>query len=215
MDDFWARTRRVIGSPWMEKLVGSGLHFSGGIPISAVNNEFMTVAAHCYSKDTRCVKNEKGKVIINLTARHLEIMLGIPHHRHFVAVSQEDCIKAWEDNEEKCMQLMNEVYLKNKKVITRWPQVIHRSDFSEELSDTITFLSRVFGLSDAHYFHKWMLRYLETMNKNVPDQRFEWEEIISNTISKQLQQLTTTGRFYMNSYVVYAVASERDYPTLS
>ncbi|KAH9307110.1 hypothetical protein KI387_043782 [Taxus chinensis] len=109
---------------------------------------------------------------------------------------------------------MNEVYLKNKKVVTRWPQVIHHSDFSEELSDTITFLSRVFGLPDAHYFHKWMLRYLETMKKNVPDQLFEWVEIISSMISEQLQQLNTTGRFYMNSYVVYAMASERDYPAL-
>ncbi|KAH9317494.1 hypothetical protein KI387_019263, partial [Taxus chinensis] len=82
-----------------------------------------------------------------------------------------------------------------------------------ELSDTITFLSRVFGLPDAHYFHKWMLRYLETMNKNVPDQCFEWAEIISSMISEQLQ-LARTGKFYMNSYVVYVVASERDYPAL-
>ncbi|KAH9314081.1 hypothetical protein KI387_022708, partial [Taxus chinensis] len=53
-----------------------------------------------------------------------------------------------------------------------------------------------------------------TMNKNMPDQRFEWAEIISSTISEQLQQFNTTGRFYMNSYVVYAAASERDYPGL-
>ena len=73
------------------------------------------------------------------------------------------------------------------------------------------FLSRALGISDAHYFHKWMLRYLETMNKNVPDQCFEWAEIISSTISEQLQQFSTTGVFHMNSYVVYAAASERDY----
>ncbi|KAH9315795.1 hypothetical protein KI387_024422, partial [Taxus chinensis] len=61
MEDFWARTRRVTGSPWMEKLVGSGLHFTLGIPISMVNNEFMMVVAHYYNKDTRCVENEKGE----------------------------------------------------------------------------------------------------------------------------------------------------------
>lgn len=141
--------------------------------------------------------------------------MGIPHHRYFVAVSQEDCMKTWTDNEDKCMQMMNEVYLKNKKVASRWPQVIHRSDFSEELSGTITFLSRVHGLLDAHYFHKWILRYLETMNKNVPNQHFGWGEIISDTISEQLQQLSTTGRFYMNSYIVYAATSEREYPRLN
>lgn len=105
----------------MEKLVGSGLHFARGILVSAMNNEFMMVVACFYNKDTRCVENEKGEVIINLTSRHFEIMLGIPHHQHFVAISQEECIKAWEENEDKCMQLMNELYLQNKKVITRWP----------------------------------------------------------------------------------------------
>ncbi|KAH9304167.1 hypothetical protein KI387_008571, partial [Taxus chinensis] len=80
-------------------------------PVSAVNNEFMMVVAQSYNKDTRCVENSKGEVVINLTARHFEIILGIPHHRHFVAVSQAECIKAWEDNEDQCMQLMNEVNL--------------------------------------------------------------------------------------------------------
>ncbi|KAH9320052.1 hypothetical protein KI387_021821 [Taxus chinensis] len=214
IEEFWVRTQKVTRSPWMDKLIGSALHFAGGIPVSAVNNEFMMVVAQSFNKDTRCVENSKGEVVINLTARRFELMLGIPHHRNYVAVSQQECIKAWEDNEDQCMQLMNEVYLKNKKVVTRWPQTIHRSDFSEELSDTITFLSRVFGLSDAHYFHKWMLRYLETMNKNLPDQRFCWGEIISSTISEQLQQFATTGVFHMNSYVVYAAAAERDYPGL-
>ncbi|KAH9302854.1 hypothetical protein KI387_014437, partial [Taxus chinensis] len=115
MDDFWARPRRVTGNPWMEKLVGSGMHFSRGIPVSVVNNEFMMVVAHYYNKDIRCFENEKGEVIINLIAQHIKIMLSIPHHRHFVAVIQEDYTKAWEENEDKCMQLMNEVYLKNKK----------------------------------------------------------------------------------------------------
>ncbi|KAH9315047.1 hypothetical protein KI387_023674, partial [Taxus chinensis] len=115
MEDFWARTRRVTDIPWMDKLVGSGLHFARGIPVSAVNNKFMMVVACYYNKDTRCVENEKGEVIINLTSWHFKIMLGIPHHRNFVAISQEDCIKAWEENEDKCMQLMNEVSLKNKK----------------------------------------------------------------------------------------------------
>ncbi|KAH9294206.1 hypothetical protein KI387_040589, partial [Taxus chinensis] len=36
MEDFWARTQKVTGSPWMDKLMGSGLHFAGGIPVSAV-----------------------------------------------------------------------------------------------------------------------------------------------------------------------------------
>ncbi|KAH9300011.1 hypothetical protein KI387_011594, partial [Taxus chinensis] len=52
MEDFWARTRRVTGSPWIDKLVGIGLHFAVGIPVSAVNNEFMMVVARCYNKDT-------------------------------------------------------------------------------------------------------------------------------------------------------------------
>ncbi|KAH9324301.1 hypothetical protein KI387_004479, partial [Taxus chinensis] len=33
MEYFWARTRRVIGSPWMDKLVGSGLHFAAESPL--------------------------------------------------------------------------------------------------------------------------------------------------------------------------------------
>ncbi|KAH9307168.1 hypothetical protein KI387_043840 [Taxus chinensis] len=214
MEEFWVRTQKVTRSPWMDKLIGSALHFAEGIPVSAVNNEFMMMVSRCFNKYTRCVVNEKGEVIINLTACHFELMLGIPHHWHFVAVSREDYIKAWDDNEDQCIQLMNEVYLKNKKVVTRWPQVIHRNDFLEDLNDTITFLSKVFGLPDAHYFHKWMLRYLETMNKNVPDQCFEWAEIITSTISEKLQQLAMTGKFYMNSYVVYATTSKRDYPAL-
>ncbi|KAH9316970.1 hypothetical protein KI387_018739, partial [Taxus chinensis] len=32
MEDFWARTKKVTGSPWMDKLVSSGLHFAAGIP---------------------------------------------------------------------------------------------------------------------------------------------------------------------------------------
>ncbi|KAH9323616.1 hypothetical protein KI387_018255 [Taxus chinensis] len=125
MEEFWVRTQKVTRSPWMDKLIGSALHFAGGIPVSCVNNEFMMVIAQCYNKDIRCVENSKGEAVINLTARHFELILGIPHHRKFVAVSQRECIKAWEDNEDQCMQLMNEVYLKNKKAVTRWPQTIH------------------------------------------------------------------------------------------
>ncbi|KAH9331030.1 hypothetical protein KI387_003138, partial [Taxus chinensis] len=32
MEDFWARTKKVTGSPWMDKLVGNGLHFAAGLP---------------------------------------------------------------------------------------------------------------------------------------------------------------------------------------
>ncbi|KAH9319950.1 hypothetical protein KI387_021719, partial [Taxus chinensis] len=50
--------------------------------------------------------------------------------------------KAWDNNDDKCMQMMNDLYLKNKNPVSRWPQTIHHSDFNEELSDTITFLNR-------------------------------------------------------------------------
>ncbi|KAH9304388.1 hypothetical protein KI387_008792, partial [Taxus chinensis] len=52
MEEFWARTQKVTRSPWMDKLIGSALHFAGGIPVSAVNNEFLMVIAQCYNKDT-------------------------------------------------------------------------------------------------------------------------------------------------------------------
>ncbi|KAH9312394.1 hypothetical protein KI387_027429, partial [Taxus chinensis] len=41
MEEFWVRTQKVTRSPWMDKLIGSALHFTRGIPVSAVNNEFM------------------------------------------------------------------------------------------------------------------------------------------------------------------------------
>ncbi|KAH9308808.1 hypothetical protein KI387_036719, partial [Taxus chinensis] len=53
------------------------------------------------------------------------------------------------------------------------------------------------------------------MSKNAPDQRFGWGEIISDTISQKLQQVLTTGKFYINSYVVYAATSERDFAGLA
>ncbi|KAH9297440.1 hypothetical protein KI387_029122, partial [Taxus chinensis] len=61
MDDFWARTKKVTDSPWMDKLVGSGLHFATGLPVSAINNEFIMLISHCCNKDTRCVENGAGK----------------------------------------------------------------------------------------------------------------------------------------------------------
>ncbi|KAH9310116.1 hypothetical protein KI387_038027, partial [Taxus chinensis] len=54
-------TQRVTRIPWMDKLIGSALHLAGGIPVSAVNNEFMMVVARCYNKDIRCVHGEKGE----------------------------------------------------------------------------------------------------------------------------------------------------------
>lgn len=68
MDKFWARTKKVTGNTWMDKLVGSGLYFAAGLPVSTINNEFIMLVGRCYNKDTRCVENEDGKVIINLTA---------------------------------------------------------------------------------------------------------------------------------------------------
>ncbi|KAH9301758.1 hypothetical protein KI387_013341, partial [Taxus chinensis] len=59
LEEFWVRTHKVTRSPWMDKLISSALHFAGGIPVSAVNNEFMMVVTRCYNKDTRCVVNEK------------------------------------------------------------------------------------------------------------------------------------------------------------
>ncbi|KAH9292949.1 hypothetical protein KI387_041864, partial [Taxus chinensis] len=39
IEEFWVRTQKVTRSPWMDKLIGSALHFAGGIPVSAVNNK--------------------------------------------------------------------------------------------------------------------------------------------------------------------------------
>ncbi|KAH9331274.1 hypothetical protein KI387_003382, partial [Taxus chinensis] len=61
MEEFWVRTQKVTRSPWMDKLIGSALHFAGGIPVSTVNNEFMMVVAKSFNKDTRCVENSKGE----------------------------------------------------------------------------------------------------------------------------------------------------------
>ncbi|KAH9317617.1 hypothetical protein KI387_019386, partial [Taxus chinensis] len=61
MEEFWVRTQKVTRIPWMEKLMGSALHFSRGIPVSTVNKEFMMVVGQCYNKDTRCVVNDKGE----------------------------------------------------------------------------------------------------------------------------------------------------------
>ncbi|KAH9324965.1 hypothetical protein KI387_005143, partial [Taxus chinensis] len=52
MEEFWARTQKVTRSPWMDKLIGSALNFTGGILVSAVNNEFLMVTTQCYNKDT-------------------------------------------------------------------------------------------------------------------------------------------------------------------
>ncbi|KAH9320769.1 hypothetical protein KI387_015408, partial [Taxus chinensis] len=32
LEEFWVRTQKVTRSPWMDKLIGSALHFAGGIP---------------------------------------------------------------------------------------------------------------------------------------------------------------------------------------
>ncbi|KAH9295580.1 hypothetical protein KI387_039168, partial [Taxus chinensis] len=31
MEDFWERNKKVTGSPWMDKLVSSGLYFVAGL----------------------------------------------------------------------------------------------------------------------------------------------------------------------------------------
>lgn len=58
-----------------------------------------------------------------------------------------------------------------------------------------------------------MCYYMKIIRKGVA--RIDWGEQISDALCAQLKEVKVTLKFYMNSYLVYAVASMRQYPSLS
>lgn len=85
--------------------------------------------------------------------------------------------------------------------------------FIEEYNDMVTFLSQVKGLPDSHYFQPWMCWYMNIIRKG--NDRIDWGEQISDAIFNQLKEARTTLKFYVTSYLVYVVASMRQFPGLS
>lgn len=97
--------------------------------------------------------------------------------------------------------------------ISRWPEIIPRNEFIEEVNDLINFLNRVKGLQTSNTSHKWMYQYIHIIKQNKK-KIFQGKQI-ADALCEQLTKVTTTLKFYMTSYLVYVATSMRHFPGLS
>lgn len=77
----------------------------------------------------------------------------------------------------------------------------------------ITFLSKVKGFPKSSTFHDWMYEYIRIIRRQKV--HIDWGKQISDEIHEQLINAPSTLKFYMTSYLVYAVAVMRQFSGLS
>jgi len=74
--------------------------------------------------------------------------------------------REYDKDVKKAKRVINTKWLKTTRPnLSRWPKSFARSDFVEEVSDLITLLSNVRGLSSSSTFHEWMYPYIKIMLK--------------------------------------------------
>ncbi|KAH9323931.1 hypothetical protein KI387_018570 [Taxus chinensis] len=213
MEDFWNRVKSSSQTPWMKSIVGSGLPLATGFPMSAQCLEFILACASNYDSASRSLKNQVGEVIIKLDGGYFDDLLKLPNFEEYGDVDLKSAQKSWDNDQEDCIKHVNKKFLiKAKPAVSRFPRLVPRSDFIQEINDIITLLSRVFGFPESNVFQGWMYQFMVIIKKN--QQGIDWGSLISNEIDSQMTTVLSTGKFYMSSYVTYAAAGMRNYPGL-
>lgn len=133
-----------------------------------------------------------------------------PSANTYVEISKESAQENYDKDSDSAKRMINSKWLKAPRPgVTRWPKNPPHSDFIEEVNDLITLLSRVHALPTLFYFEDWMYVYIKIILKGK--QQVFWGEKISNFLHEQLNQVHTTHKFYMTSYLVYVATSMRNF----
>lgn len=150
-------------------------------------------------------------MIIRLDAEAIERVFKIPSETIYIEISKQSAAEYFAKREKDCKRHINKWIHEPRTALTRWAN-LYRSDFKNEIGDTITLLSRMMGLEHSNVFEPWMYQFIMLVRQS---QHICWGEIISDALCEQLAVVPTTFTFYMNSYLVYIAASLRHFPGLS
>lgn len=127
--------------------------------------------------------------------------------------SLEGAKSIYEDDLDTCLNFVNKNWLlKSRPRLNKIPNTPHRIDFQEEFRDLITVLNRIIGASQAFFFDKWMLFFIQVIVQGKG--MFNWARIISPNLDVQLRRLVPTKSFHMSSYVIYSLAKFFEYAGL-
>lgn len=90
---------------------------------------------------------------------------------------------------------------------------IHRSSLKEDMENMVILLSRTMRLKDSHEFEFWMFLFINIVCEGK--KHIDWEELISDSLHRQLMELQANDYGYMTSYLFYAIASTKRWSRLN
>lgn len=96
---------------------------------------------------------------------------------------------------------MNENCLEEERKTRFKANDILRADFKEPQCDLIIMLSKAFDKTNCQHFHPWMFHYMTTVL--IGKKYFDWAQILSENIHKQLVDVHRMKKFLFTSYVVW------------
>lgn len=131
----------------------SGLVEATIFPQSIQAPEFIMTIAQFYNADTRKCTDDKGKIVIDLSADMLGFVFGIPSRDEVLLTTEEEAVEVWDKNIASCKRHMNEHWLEEERKTGLKASDILRADFKEPQGDLIIMLSQVFGKPDCQHFH--------------------------------------------------------------
>ena len=136
------------------------------------------------------------------------------HKSECADLTKESSLAYWNEQKSNYQKYVNLYWLDNKRSnFSRWPKTLHLSNFKQEYKDLIILLRKICGLKDSSDFEPWMYKFMFQIIENK--EHIFWGELISIALYQQICNVGTSVPFYMNSYLVYIVATMGSFLGLS
>lgn len=165
-----------------------------------------------YNSDTRKCTDAQGKTVIDLSPDMMGFVFGIPTREEIFLLTEEEAWKEWNDKVGSIKMHMKKNWLEEERKTSLKATEILRADFKEPQRDLIIMLSKAFGKLDCKHFHPWMFQFMT--NSLIGKQYFDWPQILSDNICKQMKEVHQTQKFFFTSYVIWVVARAGKFPGL-
>lgn len=142
----------------------------------------------------------------------LGFVFRIPTREEAFLLTEEEALKTWNDKVSASKRHMNTNWLEEERKTRLKATEVLRADFKEPQRDLIIMLNRAFDKPNCKHFYPWMFQFMITIL--VGKQYFDWPQILSDNIYKQMKEVQHTQKFFFTSYVIWVAARARKFPGL-
>lgn len=171
----------------------------------------MTIVQFYNAYTIKCT-DAQGRIVIDMSADMLGFVFGISARDEVLLTIEEESLRVWNGNIASNKRHMNENWLEEERKIGLKDTDVLSANFKEPQRYLIIMLCKAFDKPDCRHFHPWMFQFTTTIL--IGKQYFNWVQILSDNIHKQMMEVHQTKKLFFTSYVIWVVVRVGKFPGL-